>query len=450
MNANLTDMTTGSPVRHILTFAVPLLIGNLFQQFYNMVDSLVVGNFVGANALAAVGNCGALNFLFFSLSSGLAVGIGILVSQYFGAKDEGRVKVVIANSYYVLTIASVVVTFIGIVFSPQILALLKTPDAIMADSVIYMRVTCAGTIFIALYNGVSSILRALGDSKTPLYFLILASIINVILDLYFVLSLHWDVFGVALATVISQTVAAAASMIYAHRKISYFYLSAKELRPDLKIIKRSFILGIPVSLQNSMISVSCMVLQGVVNTFGENMMAAYTIIGRVEQLVQQPYGSLGAALTTYTGQNIGAGKTDRVITGFRRSAAIAISFSILLLPVSFFFGRFVISAFIQSPDVIKLGTEGLWIDSIFFFALGMIHVTRSILNGCGDTGFALVNGLTEVVCRVIFSQLFIRIPMLGYRGIWFTTGATWFTTATVCVIRYMHGKWKNASFAMKK
>lgn len=435
-------MTAGSPTRHILTFAMPLLIGNIFQQLYNMVDSLVVGNFVGANALAAVGNCGSLSFLLFSLSSGLSVGIGIIAAQYFGAKDEENVRVTIANSYYVLGIASVVVTIIGIVFSPQILRLLATPDTIIGASAVYMRVTSAGMIVIALYNGVSAILRALGDSKTPLYFLILASIINVVLDLFFVLSLHWDVFGVALATVISQAAAAFASLFYAYRKVSYFHLTKQQMKPQKRIIIRSFKLGMPVALQNSMISVSCMVLQGVVNTFGETVMAAYTIIGRVEQLVQQPYGSLGTALTTYTGQNIGAAQTDRVKTGFRKSTLMALLFSIALIPLCFLTGRLIIGAFVKDPDVIALGVEGLRIDSIFYFALGMIYVARSILNGCGDAGFALFNGMTEVVCRILYSQLFTRIPALGYRGIWITTGATWTTTAIVCVIRYYRGKWK--------
>jgi putative MATE family efflux protein len=447
---NITNMTVGNPAGHIFKFAMPLLIGNLFQQFYNMVDSLVVGNFVGTNALAAVGNCGSLSFLFFSLSSGLSVGIGILVSQYFGAKDDENVKVTIANSFYVLVSASVIVSFIGIVFSPQILQLLSTPDAIIGDSVVYMRTTCAGIIAIALYNGVASILRALGDSKTPLYFLILASIINVVLDLFFVLSLHWDVFGVAFATVISQVIAAAVSMIYAYKKISYFHFTKSQSKPQKKIIIKSFKLGVPVALQNSMISISCMVLQGVVNGFGETIMAAYTIIGRIEQIVQQPYGSLGTALTTYTGQNIGAAKIDRVKKGFRQSVIMALIFSIAMLPISFFLGKQIIGAFVKDQNVIAIGAEGLRIDSIFYFALGMIYVCRSILNGSGDAGFALFNGMTEVVCRVLYSQLFTRIPALGYTGIWITTGATWSTTALVCFIRYINGKWRTKTVINSK
>ena len=216
---NITDMTEGSPTRHILKFAWPLLIGNLFQQLYNMVDSIIVGNFVGADALAAVGTCGSMNFLFFSLSSGLAVGIGIMVSQYFGAKEEEKVRLTIANSFYVLALAAVIVSVMGFTLAPQLLRLLSTPESIIGNSITYLRTTCAGIIAIALYNGVASILRALGDSKTPLYFLILASIVNVILDLFFVLALGWGVFGVALATIISQAISAITSFIYAYCKI---------------------------------------------------------------------------------------------------------------------------------------------------------------------------------------------------------------------------------------
>ena len=220
--SNIVDMTVGSPVKHILLFALPLFIGNLFQQFYNMVDSLIVGNFVGANALAAVGTCGSMNFLFFSLSSGLAIGIGVIVAQYFGAKDEQNVKITIANAFYVIAIASISVSVIGFIFCPQILRLISTPEELIKDAITYMRVTCVGIFSVALYNGVAAILRALGDSKTPLYFLIFSSVINVVLDLVFVIYFNWAVFGVALATIISQIFSAVASLIYAAKKSSIF------------------------------------------------------------------------------------------------------------------------------------------------------------------------------------------------------------------------------------
>ncbi len=444
-NKNITDMTVGNPASHIIKFTLPLLLGNLFQQLYNMVDSIVVGNFVGANALASVGACGSMNFLFFSLSSGLAIGIGIIVAQFFGAGDERNVRSTIANSIYVLAGASILVSVMGILFCPAILRLLQTPDTIIGDSIIYMRTTCAGTIFVAAYNGVAAMLRALGDSKTPLYFLIVSSIINVVLDLAFVLGLDMGVMGVALATIIAQAVSAITCIIYAYKKIEYFRLTREQMQVNVQIILKSVNTGVPIALQNSMIAVSCMVLQGVVNTFGETIMASYTIIGRIEQIVQQPFSSLGAALTTYSGQNIGAGKTERVKKGFRQATIMVLIFSICLIPIAYLFGAQIVSIFVKDSEVIRIGAKALRINSLCYFGLGMIYVPRAVLNGCGDTGFAMINGFAEVVCRVLYSQVLTRIPVLGYWGIWITTGATWATTAVVCVIRYLQGKWRYKS-----
>lgn len=437
-------MTVGNPTRHILKFTLPLLIGNLFQQLYNMVDSIVVGRYVSAHALAAVGACGSLNFLFFSLSSGLSVGIGIIAAQYFGANDEKQLKKTIANSIYVLSSAAIVVTLIGVIFARPILQLLQTPDVYINDSIDYFRVTCIGIIGVAFYNGVAALLRAVGDSKTPLYFLILSSIINVGLDLLFVICFDMGVVGVGLATIIAQAVSAVVSIIYAYHKVSYFRLCKKDLHPDTSMIRDSFRLGAPVAFQNSMIAVSCIALQAVVNGFGPDVASAYTITGRIEQLVQQPYGSLGMALTSYAGQNIGAKKQERVVEGFRKATLIVLVFSLIMLPLFFFFGKYICGIFVkeEAADVIALGAKALRITSPFYFALGMIYVPRAVLNGCGDTGFAMINGLTEVVCRILFSNILTRIAFLDYWGIWITTGLTWGVTALVCVLRYRGGKWR--------
>ncbi len=440
--STMRDMTEGSPARHILTFALPLLIGNLFQQLYNMVDSVVVGNFVGKNALAAVGTCGSMNFLFFSLSSGLAIGIGIIAAQYYGAKDEQQVRNTIANSFYVLVAAALVVTVLGILLSPALLRLLQTPKHILGDAVVYLRTSCVGIIAIALYNGVAAILRALGDSRTPLYFLILSSIVNVVLDLTFVIVFGMEVFGVALATIISQAVSAIACMLYAYYKVPYFRLTKTELRPHRAIILKSFQLGVPMALQNSMIAISCMVLQGVVNGFGDTVMAAFTITSRVEQIIQQPFSSLGTALTTYAGQNIGAGKPERVKKGFRQATLMTLVICLLLVPLFYLFGPYIVRIFVKEQEVIEIGYRALRLTSLCYFGLGMIYVPRALLNGCGDTAFSMINGITEVACRIGYSQLFLHIPVLGYWSIWITTGLTWITTALICLGRYFSGKWK--------
>lgn len=442
-------MTVGSPAKHIIKFTLPLLLGNLFQQLYNMVDSIVVGNFVGEDALAAVGACGSTNFLFFSLSSGLAIGIGIIVAQFFGAGDERNVRNTIANSIYVLWGAAITVSLIGIVFCPALLRLLQTPETVIGDSIIYMRTTCAGILFIATYNGVAAMLRALGDSKTPLYFLILSSIVNVVLDLTFVLVLDWGVFGVAFATIIAQAASAISCIFYAYHKVEYFRLTREQLKMNPQIIANSFKIGVPIAMQNSMIAVSCMVLQGVVNTFGETVMAAYTVIGRIEQVVQQPYMSLGSALTTYSGQNMGAGHIDRVKKGFRQGTVMVLVFSMCMLPIAYLLGEQIVGIFVNDPEVIAIGAKAIRINSLCYFGLGMIYVPRAVLNGCGDTGFAMINGITEVICRVAFSLILTRVPFLGYWGIWLTTGLTWALTGVVCVIRYLKGKWREKSIVKR-
>lgn len=445
-NTTIQDMTKGNPVSLLLKFTIPLLLGNVFQQLYNMADSLIVGKYIGPNALASVGTCGSMHFLFFSLSSGLAIGVGIIVAQYFGAKNDSKIQETIANSIYVLVSMSVLVSAIGFFIAPFLLKLLNTPPKIIGDSVIYLRTTCMGIIFISLYNGVASIWRALGDSKTPLYFLIFSSICNVIMDLLFVIVFHLGVFGVGLATVICQAISAIAGIVYAYKKIDYFHLKKNQLKPDCKLILHTFRLGVPIALQNAMIAISMMVLQGVVNSFGETVMAAYTIVNRIEQLVHQPYGSLSTAITNYSGQNIGAGNIERVKKGYRSSIKIALIFSIALIPVAYLFGSSIVGFFVKDPvadaTVIAIGTRALQINSVCYFALGMIYIPRAVLNGCGDTGFAMINGFTEVICRIGYSQLLTRIPFLGYWGIWVTTGVTWATTAVICVFRYLSGVWK--------
>lgn len=396
----------------------------------------------GKNALAAVGTCGSMSFLFFSLSSGLAIGIGIIVSQFYGAKNEQQVRNTIANSIYVLVTAALAVSVLGILLCPALLRLLQTPEHIMEDATLYLRTTCAGIIAIALYNGVAAVLRALGDSRTPLYFLILSSVVNVILDLVFVIYCDMGVFGVALATIISQAVSAVTCLLYAYHKVPYFRLTREELRPHKAIILRSFRLGIPMALQSSMIAISCMVLQGVVNSFGDTVMAAFTITSRVEQIIQQPFNSLGTAMTTYAGQNMGAGKPDRVRKGLRQATLMILAFCLLMVPIFFLLGPQIVRIFVKEQDVIEMGYRALRITSLFYFGLGMIYVPRGLLNGCGDTAFSMINGITEVACRIGYSQILLRIPILGYWSVWITTGLTWITVATVCMIRYLSGKWR--------
>lgn len=439
------DMTSGSPVKLLLGFTIPLLIGNIFQQFYNMVDSIIVGRYVGANALASVGASGSINFLFFSLTQGLSIGIGIIVSQYYGAKDTKYLQKAIANSFWILAASSLVTGILGAILARPIMELLRTPAEIIDDSVIYMQVSCVGLIAVAAYNGISSILRALGDSRTPLLFLIVASILNVVLDLLFVVGFHWGVFGVALATIIAQFISACGCIWYAWKKIPYFHMDISYFRPDHALIRKCCVLGVPVALQNAMIALSCVILQSVVNGFGAVVVAAFTANGRFEQLVHQPFSSLGAAVATFTGQNIGAGNLNRVKKGYHAASVICAVFCICMLPVSMFGGSAIMKIFVSDPEVIRIGAHGIFITGFFYFPLGMIYVTRNLLNGSGDANYAMINGFMEVVGRVCFAKPLTMIPIVGMWGIWWTTALTWTLTAVVSFFRYLGGKWKHMS-----
>lgn len=440
-NKSVSSMTEGNPTKLILMFTIPMLVGNLFQQLYNMVDSIIVGRFVGANALAAVGATGSINFLFFSMSFGISAGVGVVVSQAFGAEKPDMVERAIANGLYLLGIVSAIVSVLGVVFAKPILQMLRTPEVILNDAIIYMQVSCAGILAIAAYNGVAAILRALGDSKTPLYFMLVSCFINIGLDLLFVLQFHWSVFGVALATVIAQLVAAVGSFIYACFTISFFRVKKEHREIRMDIAGKCFQLGLPIALQNSMIAISCIFLQRVVNGFGESVVAANTALGRIEQLVQQPYGSLGAAITTYTGQNIGAGKVDRVKKGYRVGFLCVVIFSLIMLIPGQFFGRQIVGIFVQDEVVISIGAKGLAITSWFYFFLGMIYVARSVLNGAGDAVYAMINGLMEVAGRVGFAVPLTMIPFIGMWGVFLTTGLTWALTGIVSMHRYKKGEW---------
>lgn len=443
--ASTVDMTVGSPTKHLLKFALPLLCGNIFQQFYNIVDSVIVGQFVGANALAAVGACGSLMFFFFSLTGGLAMGIGVIVAQYFGSKDMKNVRTTISSSVYVLAGASLLVSVIAVIFAPWILRVLQTPEEIIKDSIDYMRITGGFTVFMVLYVGVSSILRALGDSKTPLIFLIVSSFLNIILDLVFVLCFHWGVTGVALATVISQGVSGIACYVYARKTNEYFDFSKKDLIPNRHIIFISIKLGIPIALQNSLISISCIVLQTVVNGFGPLVMAAFTITNRVEGIIHQPFSSLSMAMSTYAGQNAGAHQFDRVKKGLGRATIMTLIISILMALMMYTLGPYICRLFVKETDVIEIGTKALRITALCYFGLGMIYVPRGLLNGTGDTGFAMINGLTEVFARIFGAVVLTKIASIGYWGVWVTNGFTWTFTAIICLIRYFSGVWKKKS-----
>lgn len=442
IKSQTTNMTEGSPTGLLIRFAIPMLIGNLFQQMYNMVDSIIVGQYVGADALAAVGATGSISFLFFALCNGLGNGGGIVTSQLFGTGNTKKVKAAIANTAYIMLIMALVVGTIAFLLASPILKIMDTPENIMHDSLIYLQVQCCGLIFVSLYNYASSMLRSLGDSKTPLYFLVFSCIVNTVLDILFVYNFNMGVFGAGIATVIAQLLAGFGCLAFALITNDYFKLTKEDFVLDKEICLKAVQIGVPLSFQFSMIAISCMMLQRVVNGFGSVAVAAFTATSRIEQLIHQPYQTLGASLTTYCGQNYGAKKHDRVILGFKKSMFMMAVFSVAMLPAMQFGGKYIVRLFVDDPEVIVMGAKALTITSYFYVCLGTIYMTRGILNGIGDALFSLVNGVTEVIGRLIFPIGFTMIPMIGLWGIWWSVGATWLIAGITAYMRYISVKKK--------
>ena len=434
------NMTDGSPVRLILKFSIPLLIGNIFQQFYNLADSIIVGKFINADALAAIGVTSSITFLFFALCNGFASGGGIIVSQSFGRGDSKQVKNCIANTGYIMIVLPLFVGILAFFLSKPILRLLNTPENIFKDALIYIRLMCSGLLFVSIYNYVSSMMRALGDSKTPLYFLIFTCILNAGLDLLFVCVFKKGVAGAGIATLISQFVSNVLCLTYAFKFNPYFEFSKDDLKINHTVLVRTIKLGVPLSLQFSLIAISCMALQRVVNTFGAVAVAAFTATSRIEQIIHQPYQTLSAALSTFCGQNYGAEKNDRVIKGYHRTFLMMTIFTAIMVPLIQIFGKQIVSIFVDETDVIEMGARAMRITSLFYIFLGLIYVTRGILNGLGDSFFALLNGIVEVVGRFTVPFLLTMIPAIGLWGIWWSVGVVWFLSGFTAWLRY---RWKN-------
>ena len=441
-NIYVKNMTQGSELKHILLFTLPLLAGNLFQQLYNIVDSVIVGRYLGHEALAAVGATGSITFLFYALCNGLSAGAGILISQSFGAGRHDDVKRYISNSAYTLLAVGAGLTVISVIAAQLLLQFLDTPQNILPDAVAYMRTACAGTVAVAAYNWINSVLRALGDSKTPLYFLIIASVLNVGLDLLFVFVFGMGVVGAAAATVISQGVSALGSILFAAKKNEFLKLKKEHLRLRREHISRCLTTGVPIALQNALVSVSMISLQKTANSFGDTVVAAYTATMRVEQLIQQPFNSLGTALSTFSGQNIGAGKPERVVTGYRRSMLITAGFGTLMLAVFALTANYIVGFFVTDALVVEIGGKALLLSACFYVPLGFIHTTRGLLNGAGDVLFAFLNGLAEVIGRIGFAAVLVMIPGVGMWSVWLTTCLTWVLTAVMCLVRYKSGIWR--------
>jgi putative MATE family efflux protein len=442
-----TDMTLGKPAPLILKLALPVIIANLFQQIYGVVDSAIVGQWVGANAFAAVGATNALINMLMAMCWGTTIGLGVVVAQYFGAHDEENTAASIVNGFYVCFVTAVILTVIALVFTRPLLLLLKTPHALMRDAETYMRVIVGGLIAVSLYHAGFSALRAFGDSKTPLYFMIGANVLNVGLDLLFVITFKTGVFGAAVATVLSQLIAAACCIVYAFRTFPYFKKALRRLKPNKRLIGQTLKIALPSGFQYSLVFLSDSALQRIINGFGESVIGAFTATSRIEMLIEQPFAGLGSAIVTYTGQNIGAGKYDRVKQGMRVAAKAAAIYSIVLFAIFWVAGNTVMRIFVDDGAIVTAAAKGIRITSVFFMAMGMCRIFRNLLNGAGDAMYSMANGIVEICGRVGLAIVLTNIPRIGVWGIWGTAGLTWLIACLFALWRYRSGKWMGKSLA---
>ncbi len=447
----LKDMTHGSETKHILSFTIPLFIGNAFQQAYNMVDAIVVGRYIGHNALAAVGTSFPVLYLMISMVLGLTVGASVVISQLFGAKDYRKLKRAISTFIFVLVGTAVLVTIAGLILTRPLLILLQTPKEVLPDATAYMLVTFAGMIFLFGYNAISGVLRGLGDAKTPLYFLIVSSLLNIYLDILFVTKFKLGVAGVAYATMISQALSMLLCVIYAYSRIELFHFGRRDWVFDKAIFLSTLRLGIPASIQQMLTSAGMMIMQGFVNYFGSITMAAFTAASRVDSIAVMPIQSFGLAITTFTAQNVGANRLDRVRKAFKSTILMVLATSFAAALIMIFFGKNLIGLFISAnePDVVIRGGEYLLIVSLFYILAGIMFTTSGMLRGAGDMIPSSVSTLVSLFIRIAATWALSLYTPLGYRGIWWSIPIGWFFGMIVAIYRYRQGGWQGKRIVSK-
>ncbi len=436
------DLTKGKEAKLILNFAYPMLLGNVFQQLYNIVDSIVVGNYIGKEALAAVGASFPFVFLLISLVIGIGLGTTIIIAQYFGARDFKRIIRAIDTLYIFLFFASIILTIFGILFSEQILNLIKLPADVLPQAKQYLTIFLSGLIFFFGFNGTSAILRGLGDSKTPLFFLVISTIINIILDLLFVIVFKWGISGVAVATIISQAVAFVIAILYLNRTHAIINLSFRRLVFDRSIFSKSIKIGIPSGLQQSFVALGMIALYRIVNDFGTDTIAAYSVAIRINSFAAMPAMNFAAALSTFVGQNLGANKPERVKKGFRATFFMTSSISILVSALVLIFPAALFGLFTPESKIIDIGISYLMIAGPFYIFFSTMFITQGVLRGAGDTLIPMF--------ITLLALWFIRIPIswvfaqkMGYIGIWWGIPIAWLTGMVLSYLYYLTGRWKS-------
>lgn len=419
------DMTQGEPARLLVLFAIPMLIGGIFQLMYNMTDTLVVGRFASVDALAAIGATGSTTSLIMMLGQGLTNAVSVVISQAEGAGRQDRMKSCVAHAVYLVLAGSLVLGLASFFGARPFLTLLGTPENIINDAVSYVQITGGLSIALTAYNGVAAVLRAIGDSKTPLYFLILCSLLNVVLDLVFVIAFHGGVPGVAIATVISQAVSVVLCVFYMVRRYPRLRPDAASFRFDGKIIREYLSIGLPMCFQSGVLCVGMFVITAVINSFGSDIVAAYTIGGKVEQLATLSFSNLAFSFSVYAGQNYGARLYRRIGEGLKKGLLIIVGLTILSSAVMLLFARPLAQIFLEEDVAAVLDGAVAMIrtEACFFWALGIIWAVNSTLRGMGLVRIALVSSIVELVCKIGISVTLSQV--IGSAGIWIAAPSGW-------------------------
>ena len=424
----------------IIRFTLPMLIGNFFQQFYNMVDSWVVGNFVGKEALAAVGASFPVIFLMIALMTGLTMGANILIAQAYGAKQMEKVRSLIDTTYIALICTGIALSIGGVLWTEPLLLVLRVPPEVLDPASSYLRVIFGGSLLMLGYNGVSSILRGLGDSKTPLYMLIVATVLNICLDLLFVLRFHWGTKGVAWATVISQGVSVIGSILYLNRTHPVLQTNFTRLTFDPSFFRLSLKIGLPTGGQQVLVSLGMMFMIAIVNGFGATVMAAFTAASRIDSLAALPSMNIGLAVSSFTGQNLGAGRPDRVKAGYRAALGIGTSLVGTMILLFLIFRRELIGLFSQDPEVVSVGVEYLRIIAPFHLVFMLMFLTNGVIRGAGAVMVPflttlLAMWLIRVPAAALFSQFW------GVPGLFWSMPTGWVVGTAISVLYYRSGRW---------
>ncbi len=443
------DLTEGKESTLILNFALPMLLGNLFQQLYNIVDSIIVGNFIGKEALAAVGASFPIIFTLISFIIGIASGGTIIIAQYFGARDITRVKNTIGTMYIFIFLASIVVTGLGITFSEDIFRLIQLPENVLPEAETYLNIYLIGMVAFFGFNATSAILRGIGDSKTPLYFLIVSTILNMSFDMLFIVVFKWGIAGAAWATVLSQSIAFLSVIIYLNRYHEVINIKIKEMRFYREIFSQALRIGLPTGMQHTFVSLGMTFIMSIVNKFGTNVIAAYTVATRIDSLALLPAMNIGQALATFVGQNIGAQKTGRVKSGLKATFVISSTISLFVTGMIIIFGDVLMRLFTDDADVIAIGQDYLVIVSSFYLLFSAMFTVNGVLRGAGDTLIPMF--------ITLFSLWLIRIPVayflsgkIGETGIWWAVPIAWFAGTVVSYFYYLSGNWKTKGVVKQK